>query len=768
MRRKLFSILFSLMAIHSFAQMAVGEWQAHLSYNNLTQTAPAGKLIYGLSDGALFAYDKEDQSIQTFDKINSLNDNSIGYIKYSEPLKMLIIVYKNSNIDLLVDGKVYNISDFKNKIMNQDKTVNSVHVEGDYAYLSTNFGILVLNLTKREFTNTYVLNKKVYASVIKDQQVVAATDQGVYVGNINKNLLDNANWSTLNNQKLVFSQLLLFENKLIACDPQKGLFQYDENSNTTTSLVTGNFTFANVYDDKLIAGNNNTLAIFDHYNSFKLITLNDSFKHLSYSKGDQTYWGSNGSKGLNGYKWENNTLTVSNSSIAPNSPIRNLPYYMTFSNDNQLLVCGGGMTTNRLNNPGTVMMLDKHRNWVNFEEEGIANKSGVLYLDITSVAQDPMDPTHHFASSGGQGVYEFKDNKFVKLYNFTNSTLQTILPDISDKYYYVRTDGLRFDKNNNLWMVNSIVNNILNVLKPDGKWISFNHPEISKKEKFEKLIIDKRGWVWITSTFKTPGVFCFNTNNTLEDIKDDKTKFIDEFINQDGVNIGMRYVLSIAEDKKGAIWVGTDKGPIVLNNPSKLFDGNVIFTQIKVPRNDGTNLADFLLDKERITAICVDGANRKWIGTSANGVFLLSEDGLESIQHFTTTNSPLLSDNIQSIAIHPKTGEVFIGTSQGLVSYKGDATEAESEFSEDAHAFPNPVRPDYTGVITVTGLVKDSNVKIADINGNVLYSGTSLGGQFIWNGKDRSGKRASSGVYLVLATDAEGKEGIATKILMIN
>jgi len=650
-----------------------------------------------------------------------------------------------------------------NKTMSQDKTLNSINIVGDYAYFSTNFGILILNLKKKEITNTYVLNKKIYSSVVKDNVIYAATADGLYSGKLTDNLLDANNWVLSN--AIAFNQLVIFENKIIGNQPNNGIYSFDNNSLELTSIIGGNFSYMEVFDNKLIAGSGNSIAIFDHYNSVKYMDLDDNFNHLSYTKSNDLYWGSNGDKGLNGYKLNNNKLEKTVSSIIPESPKRNLPYYMTFTN-NRLLICGGGMDYDRLNNPGTIMMMENNK-WYNFQEEGIKEVTGLDYKDITSVIQDPNNPEHHFASSGGEGVYEFMNRKFVKLYSINNSTLQTIFPNESYKLNYVRTNGLQYDKNHNLWVLNSYIDSVINVLKDDGKWISFYHPELIGKPTFERIIFDRRGWAWITSMRYEPGVFCFNINGTLEDTSDDKTKFIGSFINQDGTNLGKLKILSIVEDKDGAIWIGTEKGPIVIYNPTKFFDDDFYCTQIKVPRNDGTNLADFLLSNERINAICIDGGNRKWIGTESNGIFLLSEDGLETIHHFTTENSPLLSNKIQSLALNPKTGELFIGTDQGLISYMSDATEGENTFSETAHAFPNPVKPDYTGLITITGLIRDSNVKITDINGNLIFAGTSVGRQFTWNGRNSKGKKVASGIYLVLAADTEGKEGIATKILII-
>ncbi len=763
MKKIIFSLLYFLISSVTSAQMAIGEWQTHLAYNNVTQTAPADNLIYALSDGALFSYNTEDQSISLFNKVNLLSDTGISYIKYSSIHNTLIIVYKNSNIDLLINESIYNIPDFMNKTMSQDKTLNSINIVGDYAYFSTNFGILILNLKKKEITNTYVLNKKVYSSVVKDNVIYAATADGLYSGKLTDNLLDANNWVLSN--AIAFNQLAIFENKIIGNQPNNGIYSFDNNSLELTSMIGGNFSYMEVFDNKLIAGSGNSIAIFDHFNSVKYMDLDDNFNHLSYTKSNDLYWGSNGNKGLNGYKLNNNKLEKTVSSIIPESPKRNLPYYMTFTN-NRLLICGGGMDYDRLNNPGTIMMMEDNK-WYNFQEEGIKEVTGLDYKDITSVIQDPNNPEHHFASCGGEGVYEFMNRKFVKLYSINNSTLQTIFPNESYKLNYVRTNGLQYDKNHNLWVLNSYIDSVINVLKDDGKWISFYHPELIGKPTFERIIFDKRGWAWITSMRYEPGVFCFNTNGTLEDTSDDKTKFIGSFINQDGTNLGRLKILSIVEDKDGAIWIGTEKGPIVIYNPTNFFDDDFYCTQIKVPRNDGTNLADFLLSNERINAICIDGGNRKWIGTESNGIFLLSEDGLETIHHFTTENSPLLSNKIQSLALNPKTGELFIGTDQGLIYYMSDATEGENTFSETAHAFPNPVKPDYTSLITITGLIRDSNVKITDINGNLIFAGTSVGGQFTWNGRNSKGKKVASGVYFVLAADSEGKEGIATKILII-
>lgn len=225
---------------------------------------------------------------------------------------------------------------------------------------------------------------------------------------------------------------------------------------------------------------------------------------------------------------------------------------------------------------------------------------------------------------------------------------------------------------------------------------------------------------------------------------------------------------SIAEDRDGNIWIGTGRGPVIYYNPGNIFEEDeIIGYQVKIPRNDGTFTADILLATEKITAIAVDGGNRKWLGTENSGVFLVSEDGTEEIHHFTVTNSPLPSNSINSIAINHTNGEVFFGTDKGIISFRGQATEGSIDFSH-AYVFPNPVRENYQGDITVTGLVEDVNVKITDISGNLVYETKAIGGQAIWNGKNFSGQKVHTGVYLVFCSNEDGSQTFVTKLLFIH
>ena len=259
-----------------------------------------------------------------------------------------------------------------------------------------------------------------------------------------------------------------------------------------------------------------------------------------------------------------------------------------------------------------------------------------------------------------------------------------------------------------------------------------------------------------------------NTNGTIDTQKDDQHRFISTFSNQDGTSYSPNLWYCAVEDLDGAIWVGNTAGIFMTTTPDEVFNSDFYLTQIKVPRDDGSGLADYLLSNVSVKCIAIDGANRKWVGTTDNGVYLISADGLECIHHFTKDDSPLISDAINDIAINGETGEVFIATDAGLCSYKGDATDPEPTLvSSSLKVFPNPVNPDYTGDVHITGLAYNSDVKIANAAGKLVYEGTSNGGQFTWNCCYATGKHVSSGVYYALCTDAEGKKGACAKILII-
>ncbi|MDE7378037.1 MAG: regulator [Paraprevotella sp.] len=776
MKKYILSLVLLYISMHQYAQI-LGSWKAYPAYRISTMNIPAGDKIYSLCEGNLFSYNTTDSEVFCYDKVNNLSDYKIVCMDYCTSQKKLILVYENGNIDLLYEnGEIVNLPQLKNKTL-ITKTINNLFVHKDMAFITTSFGVVIVDMKKEEIADTYDFNRYVTAITANDTLIYLTTKTELLVGDRTKNLKDEKNWTFKCNWTC--DKMVLFDGELFSF--RKGLGIYKHNVNLVPSKrINEKFLYMGISGGKLISGTANKQYIFDSAKDFKteeeedfktdnekVIRYDNDFTYLTYSKG--TYWASRGLHGLQPYKLANQQWTALQGSIQPDSPVRDYTCYLRFAGE-RLLIAGAFYNYTGKVYPGTVMYYENGK-WTNFEEEDIYQKTGSIYRNMTTIAQDPSDPSHHFVTSTRNGLYEFKDGKFIKKYDNRNSSLYSIFPNDEKSWEVVCCSGATYDKEGNLWMLNNQVDTIFKVMKPDGKWVRLYYPELKGAETCDFIMFDSNNNIWMNSRrVEKRGIFVLNTNGTLEKTSDDTHYLRQEITNQDGTTYNeVSQYYCIAEDHDGKIWIGTSQGPFVINNPAEFTHSDFTYEQIKIARNDGSNLADYLLNGIAVTCIVVDGGNRKWIGTSYNGAYLVSADGQEMIHHFTTENSPLLSDNIYSIAIHPRTGEVFFGTDNGLVSYASDATEPEEELEDDnIYAYPNPVKPDYDGPVSIVGLTRDSEVKITSNTGQLVYSGISNGGMFTWNVRTRQGKRVSSGIYNVIASTADGEEAVVTRIAVIN
>lgn len=404
--------------------------------------------------------------------------------------------------------------------------------------------------------------------------------------------------------------------------------------------------------------------------------------------------------------------------------------------------------------------------WTLYEEE-ISQKTGHAYKDVCCIDVDPTDTTHVFAG-GRCGLYEFRNGRLTAWYDRDNSPLKGAVDrgvELGNDYVLVL--GVKFDSKGSLWVLNSQARGVsLLELTKDHQWVS-HHQDVMTDDKglslpaLQNMSFDSRGLLWfVNNNWFDPSLFCFDPS------QETILKY-DDFTNQDGKTYDVKWVYCTTTDKEGNVWVGTDLGPFMIQN-GEVGQSQVTFRQVKVPRNDGTNYADYLLNGISIRSMAVDGGNQKWFGTDDNGAFLISADNMEQLANFTTDNSKLIDNTIASIAIDPRTGVVHFLTDGGLCSYQGNATEPSDEMTSDqVYAYPNPVTPDHTGLITVTGLTYDADVKIVATNGALIAEGRSNGGLFTWDGTDRKGRRVASGVYMVVTATSDGRRGTVCKIAII-
>ncbi|UKK56679.1 two-component regulator propeller domain-containing protein [Prevotella communis] len=450
------------------------------------------------------------------------------------------------------------------------------------------------------------------------------------------------------------------------------------------------------------------------------------------------------------------------------------PYYNQFYEskivNGKLYTTGGAFRSGQiaLNNPGIIQEYD-FDTWTIYPTN-INEITGFNYMDINCVDIDPTDNSRVMAA-GRCGLYEFKNGVLENFYYKENSPLRPVTSSSTGKYLtddYTLVHGIKFDNDGNLWVLNSQANNV-NLLEftKSGQWISHYKNELCYKDNTSMstmrcLLFDSQGLLWFINThFNSPCIICYDKTT-------DKVLIYSSFTNQDGTNYENCYPYDIQEDYQGNIWIATNQGPFYIKKEEK-GQSNATLYQEKVPRNDGTNYADYLLSGIHTNGIAIDGGGRKWFATIGNGVFLVSEDNMTQLQHFTAENSPLLSNNVQYISINHSSGEVFFLTDKGLCSYIADATVASDDMQKDnVYAYPNPVEPGYTGLITVVGLSFDADVKILTSSGRLVAQGRSNGGTFTWDGCDQQGKRVASGVYMVAAATSDGNKGIVCKLAIIN
>ena len=764
-RKYILTILVLLFAWHSSAQ-EIGKWNVYPSYWNATQNMVAGNMVYSLCGNNLLAYDTEDTSVRTFNCLEHLNGVHIACMNYNKQTHTLVLVYTDGGIDLLNDdGSIHYLPDLKEKAI-ANKDVNSIHTEGHMAYLCTGFGYIELDLKEKVLRNTYNLGLNTRNLVLLENNVYLGTTKGIYTCPLDKNKVQKDNWKAISTSN--FANLTHFDGMLWGQAYQK---VYSINPTTGKHSVVSQelARFLRNCGDYLIWASEEAICLCTAQKQITTIKQQNNWHDVSYQNG--SFWVSQGDEGLHCYTIQSTTLTHKAGPIQPNSPKRDLSYRMQWVGNN-LLVAGGVNTVDAIYNAPTAMLL-KEGEWTNFQEmplkEITKQYPNLRLANTTALVQDPQDQTHHFAALHRNGLCEYRDGKFVKFYNSDNSPLRSILPDSANYYNYVPCAGIQYDVDGNLWMLCSETHDIIRILKADGKWTSLHYDEIDSVSLCDDYLMHSSGLMFLNSRrMERRGFFGFDTSGTLDTQRDDRHILRSTIINQDGTSYSPDEFYCMTEDLDGRIWCGTNLGVFVIEDATRYFDNDFRFQQIKISRNDGSGLADYLLNGVAISCITVDGANRKWIGTHTDGLYLISADGTEMLHHFTTSDSPLISNTIQCVAVHPTTGVVMIGTDMGLCSYNADATEAAEEMdADDVLVYPNPVKPDYNGTIAVRGLSMDAEVKILSSTGQLVWSGVSAGGTFTWDGRTQKGRRVASGVYHIVANNAEGKKAIVARIVII-
>ncbi len=779
MKKSTLILFFICLATTVRADSGMHTWQSHIAYGVVTEIVNTGDAVYALAGSGLIRVDKSTEQMTCYSKQDGFHGANIAHIGYDPQSRSLVVLYEDGLIDFVQNGKISALSDLQMKQMSASKKANSLTIHDGKAYLGMPFGVVVVNIRKQEIVDTYYIGQDgsevdVRSVCCSTDSIYALTSERVYAADRTANLLDFNVWK--NYQPLSaesYQDIAFFKNRLYLLADQELNVRTDEGWQTISPEM--HFSGFSQSGEHLYLMQGGP-ALVEYIPDAGLDIIASPYYVLDVLNDNGTLWYAAGKAGVVRHDADG-TQT-----FFPEGPSVNIPYRMKVVNDRLYVVPGARWSAQEFRG-GYVMIYDIAADrWANIDFETISNQVGTLAMDFMNVAVDPFDKEHIIVTSYGTGMYEFENNQLVAWYNHTNSPLQT-LAVTADPLLYIRTDAALFDEEGNLWVLNMGINEPLHVVSPQqlltGRqqgsttWNKYSlvtddgitFPLITGGEMF----IDRRhsNWKWIPYVRYTPGLILYDDNHTPFYQGDDNTYFTTSFVDQDGKTISPSAIYAVVQDLNNDLWVTVDEGFFII--PAKVdFRTSNSCTRVKIPRNDGTNLADYLLGTERINAIAVDGANRKWMGTESSGLYLVSEDGQETLEHFTTDNSPLPSNQILSVAIDPRSGRVYVGTGAGLVSYQGDATEAEEQFAEERlYAYPNPVRPDYEGVITIAGLMEETVVKIVDNGGNLVCQTRSNGGLTVWDGKNGNGQRVASGVYTAFCNTSDGANHAVVKILII-
>ena len=755
--------LFLLLFCHSsFSQ--IGTWRDYLNYNSAKHIDILGNDIYVASENGLFIYNSLENDISRISKVNGLSDVGITALAANEETELVVIGYENGNIDLIRDQTITNFIDVKSSSVVGDKTIRHIYFNENMAYISTGLGVIVFNTERIEVSDTYEIlpsgSPSINEVTILNDTLYAATEEGLFFGSLSEDLTIFGNWTQnltipepfqhINNVSSVAG--LLYINYSDGLEP--GVYRRDYNFWTQVNsgsnileLTESEFglvvSATSFIDAKNLDGSSKyVLSEYEGAANSPLVS-----QAIIDSQGDT--WIADNRIGLVRF-----TSNEGFEYIEVEGPGTNSAFKLEMQ-DGRLWVASGfpqhpGNWNNNFRRIGFYKLFDGR--WENFLPSNLPVFVEEQLNDIAVALPDPQNPDRAYVGSWFGGLAVAEEQEIIEVYDENNSALQ-----VREEFNrpegegYVGVSDVAFDQEGNLWMTNGYADEPMVVFRQDGTWESFRAGGFGANDVLFRLLVSQDGNIWMLHNRK--GVVAFNPTTG----EDKRFRAQDDLIHEDEV-------FSIAEDLDGEIWVGTADGIAVFFSPFDVFSPNPTGARQILVEQDG--IFQFLLEAQRVSAIAVDGANRKWIGTFESGVFLLSEDGTEQILRFTAEDSPLFSDRILDIAINDQTGEVFIATLEGLVSYQGDAVIGETA-NECLTVYPNPVRETYTGPISIEGVMRDSEVKITDMRGNLVKEILSNGGLAIWDGKNLNGERVATGVYFALVSNEAADSDCVSKVLVI-
>ncbi len=761
MKKKHHIFLLLLTISIGFAQ-SNSTWKGYFSYNEIKDISQSQTLFIAASENAIFSKNLSTNTLKTKNTIDGLSGQTISAIYHSPTFNKTLIGYKNGLIIIVneTDGSLLNVVDIITNSVNQNlKGINHFMEYAGIIYVSCDFGIVQYNLATLGFGDTYRIGDfgteiKVTQTAVFNETLYASTSSGIRKASVsNPNLNDFNQWTSIVGGS--WDSIETFGNNLFAIASWGEMYKLTGTTFASFFALSSGSTDMRTAGDYLVVTTPNIVRIFNQ-NLSVISQINSNQLPVATSKftcatviNETIYMGT----AENGIVTTPLTNSTSFESLAPDGPLRNAVFRVKASTDAIWAVFGGYSSeynpyTYNSNNVNTYGISKfSGTNWTNTPYESLLGAKALTWITI-----NPNDSKQIYFSSFFSGLLKLENDMPTILYNNSNSGLESIFSTSID----IRINGTAFDKSGNLWMTNSLIKNSLKVFKTNNQWTSYSLDAILdqyKDDSYGNIEIDKNGTKWIASNHD--GVIAFNENNN---------SFKKITAGADLGNLPHEDVRAVAIDRNNQLWIGTVKGLRVLSSIDRFSTGGQMTANSIIILEDG--LAQELLYEQFITDIVVDGANNKWIGTADSGVFMVSSNGQQTIHRFNTSNSPLPSNSIFDIDINGTNGEVFIATDKGMVSFKGTATTANEDLS-NVVVYPNPVRPEFTGTVKISGLLDNCNVKITDIEGNLVHEAIAEGGTIEWDTTAFGKYKVASGVYMIFVSAEDGVETKVKKVMII-
>lgn len=765
------------------AQKSVGSWSHIYSYGGVpSDIIDTGTKVYVASVSSLMSYDRENDEYDTLTRSNGLNDAHIQSMHYDRDSRKLLVVYANGNMDFILDdGTIINMPEIKDLTAAADKRLNNVSFRDSRMYMAWDFGMVIIDMNRYSVVESLLTNVALLtARPIGRFLMIGDWNQNIYTSPLDAPHYSLSQFNKVTPYRLestsecdsmsIYARSWINVIKITLSDDGKS---WTTDWNDATTGVNGDL--HNLPDGRTFMTTDTDILIIDRNGNKTNIPIPADLKNSLFSTvaPESEMWVAT-PKGLASYSIDdqkNFTLTrqpyhpegISSPSIGDIVQDDNAIYFSSKPVDDDYSIASyisklsDGKFTQYI--PDTIP----------HATNSYTRPANILH-SCYFMLPDKHNPGHLLVANYFDGVLRFDPDGNIKgRYDNSNSTIAF------QNNWCTNAEDLKYDSRGNLWVISGRWTSepSIHVLPAAKCKLAETTPDdwhaidagAFKHEMNARLLITASDMVL---AFSTDNMMAYDTKGT-ESFADDSQRLYTSFTDQDGLTLSPTGMRAMIEDHNGRVWVGHDMGVFEITSPRAMMSNTFNITRLKVPRNDGTNYADYLLDGLQVTCIAVDGANRKWIGTNNSGLYLVNENGTEILEHFTTLNSELPSDMICAVHCDRNSNRVYVGTDVGLSVYTSDAAPSHDDFSE-VYAYPNPVRPDYTGWITVAGLMDNSLVKIADAAGNVFFTGRSEGGMITWNGCTPSGERVRTGVYFVMASSGPSatNSGIVAKILVVN